>query len=200
MPQLVQAGTPVTITSFPAAANVGLAVTSQSAGALNVSTFTGASVSSSVTGSPAQMFVTPGVQAMSAPLVLTQDLSIVPPAGTTLTISSGISEASPGMALSLDGPGTLILGGTNSYSGGTAVNAGTLIVTGGSALPSGTALSAAAGGVLVFDPSVGARGAGSGRRHGRIGGRHPDCRDTPLSHLLSGTVYSWLTGGERGRG
>ena len=80
------------------------------------------------------MFVTPGTQAMPAPLVMTGNLSIVPPAGTTLTISGGISESSPGTALSLDGPGTLVLGGTNSYSGGTAVNAGTLIVTGGQPL------------------------------------------------------------------
>ena len=78
---------------------------------------------------PGQMFVTSGVQAMSAPLVMAGNLSIDPPAGTTLTISGNISQASPGMALSLDGPGTLVLSGTNSYSGGTAVNAGTLIVS-----------------------------------------------------------------------
>ena len=81
------------------------------------------------------MFVSSGVQAMPAPVVMTGDLSIVPPAGTTLTISGDISETSPGTALSLDGPGTLVLSGTNSYSGGTAVNAGTLIVTGGTPCP-----------------------------------------------------------------
>ena len=102
------------------------------------------------------MFVTVGQQVISSPLVLTSNLSINPPAGTTLTISGGIDEASPGMSLSLDGPGTLVLGGTNTYSGGTAVHSGTLVVTSGSALPSGTALTVGAGGVLIFDPSAGA--------------------------------------------
>ena len=184
----------MTISGFSAAADAGLAVTSQSSGALNVSTFTGASVSSTVTGSPAQMFVTPGVQAMSDPLLMTQNLAIVPPAGTTLTISGGIGQALPGTALSLDGPGTLVLGGTNNYSGGTAVTAGTLIVTGGSVLPSGTALTVSAGGVLIFDPSVGSGEQGAASSAAESATVTPTAATLPLSRL-PGTA-----GWERGRG
>ena len=95
--------------------------------------------------------------------MLTQDLSIVSPAGTTLTISGNISETSPGTALSLDGPGTLVLSGTNSYSGGTAVTAGTLIVTSAAGLPGGTSLTVGAGGIFVFDPAVTSASTGTFR-------------------------------------
>ena len=102
----IAVGSPVAISSFSTAAQVGLAVTAHNGSALNVSTFTGVSVSSTDnSGSTAQMAVTSGAQTMSAPLVMAANLSIVPPAGTTLTISGNIGEASRGTALSLIGPG-----------------------------------------------------------------------------------------------
>ena len=50
--------------------------------------------------------------------------------------------------------GTLILSGSDSYTGGTTVNAGTLIATSNAALPAGTSLTVGAGGTLIFDPSL----------------------------------------------
>ncbi len=55
--------------------------------------------------------------------------------------------------LSLTGPGTLILSGSNTYGGGTNVDAGTLEALCASAIPDGTNLAVGAGGTFVFDPS-----------------------------------------------
>ena len=49
--------------------------------------------------------------------------------------------------------GTLILSGSDGYSGGTIVKAGKLVVASGNALPDGTGLTVGAGGTLIFDPS-----------------------------------------------
>ena len=58
------------------------------------------------------------------------DPNFAPPSGTTQTISGVIADgATPGL-LHVLGPGTLILSGINTYSGGTTVSAGTLDVTG----------------------------------------------------------------------
>ena len=67
-----------------------------------------------------------------------------------------------GGRLSLDGPGTLILGGSDSYTGGTSVTAGTLIATSSSSLAGWTNLTVAAGGTFLFDPSVTAAPATGG--------------------------------------
>jgi autotransporter-associated beta strand protein len=50
--------------------------------------------------------------------------------------------------------GTLILSGSDSYTGGTTVNAGTLILASNTALPDGTSLTVGAGGAFIFDPSL----------------------------------------------
>jgi fibronectin-binding autotransporter adhesin len=49
--------------------------------------------------------------------------------GDTIDLENSISGTS--QSLSLAGPGTLVLGGTNTYSGGTTVSSGTLIINGG---------------------------------------------------------------------
>ena len=59
-----------------------------------------------------------------------------------------------GGSLTQAGKGSLILGGSNAYTGGTYVAAGTLFVTNSDALPSGTSLTVGAGGTFVFDPSA----------------------------------------------
>ncbi len=103
----------------------------------------------------AQILVASGSHGISASVVLNEALSIAPAAGTRLDISGNISEANPGVGrLSLDGPGTLLLSGTNSYTGGTSVNAGTLIVNTNTALANNTNLSVGAGGTFIYDPSV----------------------------------------------
>ena len=57
-------------------------------------------------------------------------------------------------SLSKLGEGTLVLTGSNTYAGGTAIDAGTLTMNNGSALLDGTSLTVAAGGTFVFDPSI----------------------------------------------
>jgi autotransporter-associated beta strand protein len=57
--------------------------------------------------------------------------------------------------LTLDGPsGTLILSGSNSYGGGTTVNAGTLILETNRALLEGSSLTVGAGATSLFDTAT----------------------------------------------
>ena len=82
---------------------------------------------------------------------------------TTLTIAQGTATTFGGtirdgsnsqqVALTMSGTGMLILSGSNTYTGGTVVNAGTLIVNTSTALPDGTRLTVGAGGTFIFDPS-----------------------------------------------
>ena len=77
-------------------------------------------------------------------------------AGSQLTLSGSLSG--PG-SLTLDdslGTGRLILIGSNSYSGGTIVEAGTLEVTNSDALPDGGSLTVGLEATLVFDRAVAA--------------------------------------------
>ncbi|TAL05279.1 MAG: hypothetical protein EPO07_03785, partial [Verrucomicrobia bacterium] len=60
----------------------------------------------------------------------------------TLTVSGTIAGVSGG-ALAKNGPGTLTLGGANTYDGNTTINAGTLTVSGGSAIPDTSAVTLA---------------------------------------------------------
>ncbi len=78
------------------------------------------------------------------------------------SITAAAYQLNEGMAsANLSGPGgltkgtsgTVILSGSNSYAGGTVVNAGTLVDASANSLPDGTSLTVGAGGVFVFDPS-----------------------------------------------
>jgi autotransporter-associated beta strand protein len=74
----------------------------------------------------------------------------------SLTINGNISDDGLGESLQLggDGSGQLVLGGSNSYSGGTIVNAGTLVVESASALPDGSSLTVGAGASALFGSAV----------------------------------------------
>ena len=119
------------------------------------------------TGGAAQGSWSAAVPRAFPSLILAGALSIVPTTGTTLNVTGNISEmAMGGGRLSLDGPGTLILGGSDgSYTGGTSVTAGTLIATSSSSLAGWTNLTVAAGGTFLFDPSVTAAPATGGGAH-----------------------------------
>ena len=108
------------------------------------------------TAATAEILVTSGTHGISAPVVLAESLAVVASAGTTLDISGAIGQSAAGAALSLVGDGTLILGGSDSFTGGTTVSGGTLIALTSAALPDGTSLTVGAGGTLDFDPMASA--------------------------------------------
>ncbi len=101
--------------------------------------------------SPATLIVAAGSDTINAPVLLDSSVLVLPAAGSQLTISGGISGA--GQSLTVDDQGTVVLTGTNSYSGGTMVSAGTLITTNPSAIAANTSLTIGAGGTFIFDPS-----------------------------------------------
>jgi fibronectin-binding autotransporter adhesin len=83
---------------------------------------------------------------------------------TTLTVDQAITTAFGGqivngpmnlLALTLTGPGTLILSGTNSYTGGTTVDAGTLILDTSTTLADGSSLTVGQGASSLFAPAAG---------------------------------------------
>jgi autotransporter-associated beta strand protein len=111
----------------------------------------------------AVIMIPSGSHSITAPVVLAGALSIQPTAGMTLNILGNISEMTVGGgSLSLDGPGTLILGGSDSYTGGTTLTAGTLIATSSNSLPAGTNLTVGGGSTFIFDPSQAAAPAAGG--------------------------------------
>ena len=57
--------------------------------------------------------------------------------------------------LTIQGAGTLILSGTNSYGGGTNVEDGKLYLTNSDAIPYGTDLTVGADGTFILDPAAG---------------------------------------------
>ena len=73
-----------------------------------------------------------------------------------LAVPGNISDDGNQRALTLagDGSGQLVLGGSNSYTGGTYVEQGTLVANTSGAIPDSSALIIGAGGTFVFDPTV----------------------------------------------
>ena len=76
-------------------------------------------------GSVATITVTDGSHVISAPVILAAGLTVTPFASATLTISGNVSQTGP-RGLTLSGPGRLVLGGSNRYSGGTTISGGSL--------------------------------------------------------------------------
>jgi len=105
-------------------------------------------------GRGATIAVTDGAHAINAPVVLNDDL-IVEAGGTspwTLSFAAGgITDHGAGHYLTMDGDGgTLLLSGSNNYSGGTFVFGGTLVATGRYALPDGMSLTVGGSDTLLF--------------------------------------------------
>ncbi|MGY8661494.1 autotransporter domain-containing protein [Bradyrhizobium sp. UFLA05-109] len=81
-------------------------------------------------------------------ITISGDPTFTPPSATTQTISGVISDGtSPGF-LEMAGPGTLVLSGANTYSGGTTISAGTLQLSGAGTLGAVTGTTTVAGGTL----------------------------------------------------
>jgi len=90
-----------------------------------------------------------GNNTISAPISLADNVFVSASAGTTLTLSGGITDTGA-HSLTLNfggfGSGALILTGSNSYGGSTSVGAGTLTVANSGALTAtGTSLTVSAG-------------------------------------------------------
>ena len=95
-----------------------------------------------------------GNHTIAAPIILGSGLSVSASAGSVLNLVNAISQSGGSDSLSLDGGGELILGGSNSYRGGTTVLSGTLELTSAAAMPgSGVWTVAAAGSVVMENTS-----------------------------------------------
>ena len=96
-------------------------------------------------------------ETMDAPVVLAGNLVVNGSGTLDFGSSSSIGETGGSGSVTMSGAGgTLILSGTDSYTGGTKVEAGTLYVTSPSALAAGSSLIIGAGGTFVFDPTFAA--------------------------------------------
>ena len=103
-------------------------------------------------GYGATITVANGSHVIDAPVVLADNL-VVSGSGTLAFGSS--NSITGGYALTMNGGGgTLILSGTDSYTGGTTVAGGTLYVTKSPALAAGSSLTVGGGGTFIFDPSL----------------------------------------------
>ncbi len=148
------------VIAAPSASPISVTLDSpQTVGALLLGSSNAASVTISGTGgntltlndlgSGATVFVLSGTHEIDAPVVLAENLSVSGSGTLTFGASSSITDNGSQYSLTMSGTGgTLILSGSNNYSGGTNVNAGTLIVTSPTALLDGSALS-----VGAFDSS-----------------------------------------------
>jgi autotransporter-associated beta strand protein len=97
--------------------------------------------SSSTGGS--QLMVLAGTHSITAPVIIAGDsLTISESNSGRLLITGSIGDDNDAESLTLggDGTGRLLLSGTNTYGGGTCVEAGTLIATNSEALPDGSSL------------------------------------------------------------
>ena len=86
------------------------------------------------------------------------------------------------------GTGSLIFSGTDSYTGGTNVNAGTLYVTNSNAIADGTSLSVGAGGTLIYDPSQAVAGSMQHASQGKGLAVAPVPEPGTLALLIAGAV------------
>jgi autotransporter-associated beta strand protein len=103
-------------------------------------------------GNGATITVANGTHDIAAPIVLADDLVVTGSGTIEFTSSSSIAEENGSHSLTLSG-GTLILSGSDSYTGGTTVTAGKLILNADSALVEGTNLAVGAN-LSAFDPAI----------------------------------------------
>ena len=82
--------------------------------------------------------------------------------GSNLIISGPISEANPGTNLTLNGGGALVLTVSNTYTGGTIVEAGILVAS------NGTNGSATGSGSVTLSGGTLASGSGGGTIAGEV--------------------------------
>ncbi|WP_211609961.1 autotransporter-associated beta strand repeat-containing protein [Paraburkholderia haematera] len=105
---------------------------SGTAGTLAISVGSGAALdvqnilSNAVTLTGGTLETTTGTGTVSGPVVLNSSGIFATGSGATLTVSGAVSGGASPNALTVSGPGTVVLNGVNTYIGGTLVSGGTL--------------------------------------------------------------------------
>lgn len=100
---------------------------------------------------------------LTGAVTLAGNVTIFSPDATTGTISGNISDGSSSGGLTLSGPGTVLLSGTNSFTGPVTVAAGTLIAGSATALGSNGTVTVDEGATLQLNTSIATGGlAGAG--------------------------------------
>jgi len=113
-------------------------------------------------GGGATITVMDGTHAIYASVELNDNLAVTGSNSGWVLSFGAASTITGGHSLTMNGNGTLILGGSNSYTGGTFVTAGTLVATNLNALPEGTNLTVGGGATFIFDPSQASTSPASG--------------------------------------
>ncbi len=88
---------------------------------------TGLTLTGTGGSSPAAVTVISGSHTVAVPILLASNLAVS--SSGSLTLSGNLSDGGFDKSLTVDGTGTLILAGSDSYGGGTMVEAGTLDVS-----------------------------------------------------------------------
>ena len=141
-------------------------------------------------GGSATITVSDGQQAVDAPVVLADNLVVTGSGTLAIGSSSSIAETGGSRSLTMGGAGgTLILSGTDSYTGGTNVDAGTLYVANASAIADGTSLTVGAGGMFLYDPTAAGSPAEAGSEEiisGRVVSAVPEPETLSLLAVAAG--------------
>ena len=153
----------------------------------NVSTTIGTGNNSTLTldtGSVTDSVSVSGTHTINVPIALNSNVAVSGAAGSQLTIGGIIGDGTASHGISLSGSGGLVLGASNTYSGGTAISSGTLQVGNVSAL--GTGPLTLSGGVLDLQTQNLAVGTLSGAG-GTILSNAPGSTPTLTVNLASGS-------------
>jgi autotransporter-associated beta strand protein len=112
---------------------------------------TGLKLTGSDGSSPAAVTVVSGTHLVDASVLLASNLAVS--SSGSLTVSGNISDGGMPKSLTLEGPDELVLSGSNTYTGGTFVDAGTLVLDSNTALANGSSLTVGDSASLAFDLS-----------------------------------------------
>ena len=141
--------TSITLDVSPSLAALSFSGTSYTLSGSGTLTMNGGTAGSTIT-------VAGGTQSIaSAMQIAGGNLVVAASSSGLLALSGGVADdGGRSLTLTGDGSGQLLLGGVNSYSGGTYVEQGTLIANDNGAIPEQSGLIVGAGGTFLFDPTV----------------------------------------------
>jgi len=104
-------------------------------------------------GSQAALNLSSGTSSVSGDITLADDASVGASGSSTLTLSGVISDGGSAYDLNKEGTGTVVLSGTNTYTGDTTVEAGTLQLSGGNAIVDSNLVTVDSGATLDLNGS-----------------------------------------------